>query len=348
LLLPLLSAACGKSEAPPPPVVQDGPTPVRIVVVRAHDLSAPVEATGLVVARDEVVLGFKVPGLVATISAESGMRVRAGAVLATLVPTEVDAVVSKATQAVERARREAERARRLARDSVIPKATLEDADTQLALAEADLRVAQFNAGYAEIRAPQAGTVLRRVSAPGALVAPGVPVVMFRPDGKGMVLRAGLADRDASRVRAGDRAVVSFDAVPDRTYQGRVERVSAMANAANGTIDVDIALSGNAASLATGLVGRARIGTGRQRSQLAIPLGALLEADGDSARVFTIDKDGDIAKVRRIRIGAPRADLIPVLGGLVEGERVIVSGTAYVTDGGRVRITPSDGSTPKSP
>ena len=335
-----LLLACGESAPPPPMAERDRPVPVQVVTVARQEVAPPVVATGFIAARDEVALAFKVPGVIASLPVESGLRVEAGALLATLVPTEVEAVVAKADQGVNRARREVERTRRLAADSVLPRVLRDDAETMLALAQADQRMARFNAEQAEIRAPRRGVVLRRLSAPGGLVGPGVPVVLFRPDGDGVLLRAGLSDRDAARVRPGDRATVRFDALPDQSFTGRLQRVAAMANPANGTFDADIALNAAATRLASGLVGFARVVPTRQAPSVAIPLAALVEADGDSAQVFVVAGEAPVARARRIRIGPPESDLVAVLGGLEAGERVIVAGAAFVTDGGRVQLAPT--------
>lgn len=334
-LLALLVAGCEKDEEGHG-IALDQPVPVKVVTVGAADLTTPVVATGALAARDEVALGFKVGGVVESVSAEAGQRVAAGAVLARLAPAEIEASVAKATQAVEKARRDLDRVQRLYKDSVFTLAQREDAETARQLAEQDLRVAQFNAQYAVVRAPSAGVVLRRLSAPGALVGAGVPIVMFRPEGTGVLLRAGLSDRDAFRITTGDQATVRFDGAPDRIYTGRVTRVSSGANPASGTYDAEIDLEPAARSLSSGLVGRAEIRPIRRVTRLAIPIAAVVEADGDSARLFVVEKN--VAHIRRIQVGAPAAGMVSVIGGLLAGEQVVVSGGAYVTDGGPVKVT----------
>jgi RND family efflux transporter MFP subunit len=339
---PLLPWAlgCGGSEARParPAAVANEPIPVRVATLGQADLTMPVIATGTLSARDEVTLSFKVGGLVEAVSAEGGQRVAAGALLARLAPAEINANVAKATQAVAKARRDLDRFERLYRDSVITLAQREDAETALQIAQQDLLVAQFNAKYAEVRAPSAGVVLRRLSSPGALVGPGTPIVVFRPEDDGVLLRAGLSDRDAARVSPGDRVTVRFDGSPDRAYGGRVTRVAVGANSLSGTYDAEIDLDPSARSLASGLVGRAEIQPSRRVPRLAIPVAALVEADGDSARVFVVDTAASVARLRSIRIGPLGAGMVPVLGGLMAGEQVVVAGAAFVTDGGPIRVT----------
>lgn len=335
-LLACIALGCGGAE-PEPAVRSDEPIPVSVITVGEADLSTPVVATGTLAARDEVALAFKLGGVVESVGAEAGQRVESGTVLARLAQAEIEATVAKAQQAVGKAKRDAERARRLSRDSVTSTMQREDAETMLQLAEQDLRVALFNANYAEVRAPSAGVVLRRLASPGAMVAPGTPIVLFRPEGNGVLLRAGLSDRDAARVRAGDRAVVRFDGAPDRSYSGTVTRVAAGANPLSGTYDAEIDLEASARTLPSGLVGRAEIRTVRRMAKLALPLAALIEADGDSARVFVADSAGGTARLRRIRIGAIGGGMVPVLGGLTAGELVVLAGGAYVTDGGPIRV-----------
>ena len=349
LLLALVTAVSCGGDAVPDRVTADEPIPVTVVTVGSRDLTAPVVATGVLAGRDEVGLSFKVGGVVDSVPAEAGDRVVGGRLLARLSPEEVQAVVRKAELVFERARRDAERARRLSRDSITATAQREDAETMLGLAEQDLRAARFNATYAEVRAPSDGIVLRRLVSPGTIVGPGTPIVLFRPSGTGVLLRAGLSDRDAGRVSAGDRATVRLDAAPNRAFSGTVTRIAAGANPLSGTFDAEIALEGAARALASGLVGRAEIRPTRRLSRLALPASALIEADGDSARVFVLDSAGSVVRTRRIRIGTVGVGAVPVLGGLSAGERVVVGGAAYVIDGGRVVVRPNtptgDGRTP---
>ena len=53
------------------------------------------------------------------------------------------------------------------------------------------------------------------------MAAGAPVLILRAAGRGWVLRAGVSDRDVVRVALGDRAQITFDALPGRAFAATV-------------------------------------------------------------------------------------------------------------------------------
>jgi HlyD family secretion protein len=96
----------------------------------------------------------------------------------------------------------------------------------LAAARAELALAEAAVERTRIRAPGEGTVLTVMARVGELVAPSgdAPVVMFG-DLRGLRVKAEVEDRDATKVRVGQRVVVRGDAYPDREFEGRVTSVS---------------------------------------------------------------------------------------------------------------------------
>jgi RND family efflux transporter MFP subunit len=324
------------SAAQQPPAV-----PVAVATVGAAGEAVAVEATGTYASRDEIALAFKIGGVVRDVRVDQGATVKRGQLLASLDLREIDAQVSKAHVAVDKAERDVARLARLAADSVATTSQLQDATSARDAASADLRSAQVNREYALITAPEDGIVLSRAATAGTTVAPGVPQFTLGGARRGRVLRVGLPDHDALRVRTGDRATVAFDALRGRSaLTGRVVLVSQSADPRTGTYAVEIALEG-ANALPSGLVGRARITTRERSASDAVPVDALIEADRDSATVFVVDGPSTIgrtttARAVRVRVGELRGDRAEV-SGLTAGTPVITRGAPYVTAGARVKI-----------
>src|SRR5262249_21623492 len=196
-----------------------------------------------------VTLSFKIGGVVARVLVDEGKAVRAGDTLAALDLREIDAGVTRARSAAEKADRDLARARRLYADSVATLEQTQNAQTGLDVARAELETATFNRRYAVIVAPASGVILRRTAEPGELVQSGTPTLTLGSSAGGIVMRAGLADRDAVRIALGDRAVVRFGALPGRTFEGHVTEIAAAADALTGTYRTEITVPG-AAGLAS--------------------------------------------------------------------------------------------------
>ncbi len=328
-------AACAVGDAAPR--TADPATPVEVAVAQERAAAAPVLGSGMLSAKEEVMLSFKIGGVVEKARVESGQHVVAGEVLAELSPTEIGAEVDKARQGRDKSARDLERVKSLYRDSVATLEQLQDATTGLDVATSNLRIAEFNRQYAVIRAPFAGTVLRRTVEAHQLVSPGQPVVALRNDASGLVLRVGLPDREAVRVTAGDRATVRFDAYPGTQFAGRVLRVAAAATAGTGTYEAELSVLPGTHTIASGLIGSAEIEVRAAGRFAFVPVGALLEADADSATVFVLSADGARAERRRARVAFLDGSLVALSGGVVAEDRVVVEGATRLVDGAAVRV-----------
>jgi multidrug efflux system membrane fusion protein len=333
--------ACGGADASP--AKEDAAViPVRVVTPEYRRTQPPIVLTGTLGAKEEIPLAFKIGGVVARVAVEAGQAVREGDVLAELSLAEIDAQVSAAREGRDKAKRDYDRAMKLLADSVVTAAQAEDARTGLDVAEAQLRAAEFNQRYAVVRATADGVVLRRQLEVGQLVGPGAPVIVLRTERKGLVLRAAAADRDAVRLKEGDVAKVTFDAFPERSFNGRVERVAIAATLGTGTYETEIAVSAGGARLASGLIGRATLQTRSATALPTIPAEALLEVDGDKASVFVLTgaADGKAATVRRVvvRVAFLTEADAAIASGLDSSMRVVTAGATRLSDGARVSVT----------
>lgn len=345
--LPLLAAtltlgACGR-RAPDAAAVP--PTMIRTAPVEDALVAQPIVATGTVSAKDAPTLSFKIGGIVGRVLVDDGDHVRAGQVLAVLDLREIDALVRKADEAVDRARREAERAERLYRDSVATLQQKQDAATALEVARADQQVAAVNRRYATIVAPAAGVVLKRHVEAGELVTAGAPVISLAAEGRGTVLRIGLADRDVVRIRRGDPATVTFDARPDVPLKGSVREIGAGAEGGTGTYEVEVAIASPPAWLASGMIGRARLEPREKLRARMVPVEAVLEADGERGAVFVLDASSAKALRRPVRIGFIDGGRVAVTGGLDGVRTVVTDGAAFLRDGSPVRRAASSTTAP---
>ena len=253
-LPPSLAACRGAADARTVDADAGAPVPVAVATVASGAVDEPVTATGTFASRDAIPLSFKIGGVIDRVTVDQGARVAKGQLLAALDLREIDAMVDKARAGLEKAERDAARIKRLAADSVATLAQLQDANSALDAARADHATARVNREYAIIVAPEAGVVLQREATPGATIGAGTTVLTIGGSTRGKVLRAGLTDRDALRVRVGDTATVAFDALPTATYHGTVTLLGGAADPRTGTYTVEVTLR-DAGPLPEGLVGR---------------------------------------------------------------------------------------------
>ncbi len=312
-------------------------TPVRVAAATSGPAAPSIRTNGLLANKDEIRLAFKVGGVIRKLAVSEGERVRKGQRLAEIEQTEVNAQVEQARQAHEKAKRDAARGERLFEDKVISLEQLQDLRTQAAMAEAALNSAEFNWNYAAIVAPRDGTVLRRLAEERELVTAGTPVLVLGAQDKGFVVRTGLADREIVQVRLGDAAQVRLDALPDATLRGKVTEVASAADAASGMFRIEVTLEPTDLPLKSGLVAKLTVvpSTASAGSRVYVPIGAIVEGDGRTARLFVLDQDR--ARRRDVEVAFIEGDSVALVGGVDAGEKVITDGALYLEDGEQVAI-----------
>ncbi len=105
-------------------------------------------------------------------------------------------------------------------------ANLDAVRSQVLQAEAKLRTARINLSYCLIRAPQGGIVSRRTIQLGETLAVKQPFLSIVPlDFADVWVVANLREDQMDRVRDGNPATITLDAIPERSFHGWVESVS---------------------------------------------------------------------------------------------------------------------------
>jgi len=335
-LLAALLFACGKSENAPQPVTKGETIPVKVMRMTPGSFSSPISASGNFSTNDETLLSFKVGGIVSSILVQEGDAVKKGQILATLDLTEIQAGLNQAKLAYEKSLRDHERAGRLYRDSVATLEQFQNSKTALGIAEQQLRTTEFNLSYSQIRATQNGFVLRKFVNPGQLVTSGASVLQINGANQGnWMLKASVNDQNWALIAIGDSATIfpsNSDSLP-----GKVIRKSQAADPVTGAYWVEISPNqSQGLKLASGMFGKVLIHPTEHTDGWEIPYEAVLDASGSEGYVFVAD-DKQQAKKVKITLGKISPNTVQVLAGLESHSTLIVSGSAYLTDGSTIQI-----------
>jgi RND family efflux transporter MFP subunit len=315
--------------------------PVTVAEVGVAADAETIEATGTLVLKREALLSFKVAGIIASLTVRAGDEVAAGQVLASLNQTEISAREREARAQLELARKEHERAVELNRRGFVAARRVDDAKAALERAKAAFDVVHFDRGWTELKAPWDGVVLARYVEAGEMIAAGRAALAVGDTTSGFNLMLPIADRHVARLAVGDRADITFAAAESRVA-GRVARLAAKADPRTGGFEAEIAIDAPPASLRSGMIGKAiiRPASSRATTLVAIPAEAIVEGDGERVNVYVLNADGESAKLREVRLTRLEGSQALVGAGLSAGERVVVSGAAYIRSGDALRVVDS--------
>ena len=204
------------------------------------------------------------------------------------------------------------------------------AEAQLGTARAVRDAAALRRSYAELRAPDAGLISKRLVQPGQVVGAGGELLRLIRQGR-LEWRAELAEAELGRVKPGDR--IQLTTRDGKAVIGQVRAVSPGVDASTrtGTVYADLP---DPQGLQPGTYLQGRIDTGIGQG-LTVPAATVVQRDGHP-NVFTVDAKG-IARRVRIRTGGIANGQVEVLEGLKAGDAVVEQGAGFLGDGDSVRI-----------
>jgi RND family efflux transporter MFP subunit len=332
----LQSCTDGKGAAHTIPKATDA-IPVRVMALSPASSHTVIKASGQLTTDEETILAFKTAGIVSRVVVREGDAVRKGQLLATLDLTEINAGVAQARIAAEKAQRDFRRASNLYADSVATLEQLQNAETAAAVAARQLEATEFNRSYSEIHAPADGYVLKKFVNAGQVVSTGDPVLVTNAVNQGgWRLKVGVSDRQWSKLAVGDVADISIDAFPQEVLQGKIVRKSETADAASGAFTVDLLVQPAGLKLATGMFGAAEFTSKGTQDGWAVPFEAVLDAHDRDGFVF-VTTDGTTAHKQSVVIESFNGSHVIVSRGFEQGQQLIVSGSAYLTDGSPIHV-----------
>jgi RND family efflux transporter MFP subunit len=212
----------------------------------------------------------------------------------------------------------------------------EGADAHLASARAAVGVAAATESFTTLRAPFAGLVTERLSDPGNLATPGVPLLRIDSDGARQVV-VQVDEARAAYVHPGNRVRVLIDAADEHlAADNGVEGVIAEVARAVGTDQRAFTVKVTVPSTVTARSGSfARVVfRGAARGALLVPAHAI-QRHGQVSSVYVV-QDG-VARLRLIHVGTASSDGVEVLAGLDAGESIVTSSLTRLVDGANVAI-----------
>ena len=348
-------AGCSKGDSnaraeTAPPVVQVGAENIAIVANERIESGPPI--SGSLSAEREAAIRAEVPGSVVQILAEQGERVANGALLARIDDSAIReshisarSGVTTAQMSAEIAQRELSRAERLLAAGAIADRDLESvrrsataAQAQLADAKSRLALAEKQLSATQVRAPFAGIVGDRQVSAGDVVSPGAALFTV-VDPSSMRLEASLPAEALSNVRIGAQVRFAVTGYADRTFTGRVSRISPSADPVTRQVRIVVSIPATG-QLVSGLFAEGRVAT-ESKSVASAPLSAV-DRRGLEPFVLRI-RGGKVEKVV-VQVGTidDVAERVEITSGVAVGDTVLLGTAQGISPGTAIAVSaPSD-------
>jgi len=356
-LLPLAAlVACD----PAPEGREPQPRPIAWTTVERAAPTQTRTLSGVVEPVQRAPLSFEVGGRIATVAVEIGDRFEQGDVLATLDTRTLALARDERLSELEQARAalvEAEanfrRQRRLFEEGWVAEAAFDAArsarDTarsRVETAASRLAIARENLADAELTAPYAGVVERRLAEPSERVTAGRPVLEIHGDAGGFEVRVAAPETLVDRLQPGASHAVRLTAKPALELQGEVRHIGARAE--EGTAyPVTLALARRPPDLRAGMTAEVTFAlvpdaieltsAGPVPAVVEIPMTAFTAGEGDTRVAFVFDEASGTVERRAIVVGEVTGDRARIAAGLAPGEIVAAKGVTFLRDGQAVTL-----------
>ena len=331
----LFTTGCGSPAQSSSPEDEEAPAaiPVEAQMVERGVATAQISSTAALEAEDEATVVARVGGVVTELLVEEGQYVQKGQPLARLDDERLRLEVERAETALKQLKGVFERTQTMYDKQLVSSETFDQAKSNYEAQEVATDLARLELAYATVRSPISGWVSTRHIKAGNMVNPNDPTFQVTNLN---ALRAvlHLPERELSKLSVGQPATLRLDALPNRTFEGRVALISPVVDPETGTIRTTVEIRDPSRTAKPGMFGRVLIQHDRRENALLIPKNAVVEEDDETA-VFVIQDT--MALRRQVTTGYSDATRIEIAEGLQEGERVVVSGQSALRDSTRIEV-----------
>jgi HlyD family secretion protein len=189
-------------------------------------------------------------------------------------------------------------------------------------AQARLSAAELQAGRLTVRAPSDGTVTALLAVPGSPADPSTPVATVA-DLRHLAVSVDLSEFDVARVRRGDPAVLSVDALGGKALRGRVVFVAPTGLDNGGVVTFPVRVElGRVASVKPGMNVSVKIVVAQRVNVVRVPLEAVTDRGIAGHRVTVVGAGGRTSS-RQVTLGLADNKQVEIRSGLRAGERVLL-------------------------
>ncbi len=198
-------------------------------------------------------------------------------------------------------------------------------EEQIKVAQIAVRQAEIDLASAKIVAPYAGVVAAIASNVGEQVGGGTAVITL-VDPQAVRIDATVDEADVGKVAVGQTAEITFDALPNERFAGKVLAVAPSATVQQGvvTYQVSLQIEQRGRTLPAGMTANVSLIVAQKDNVLMVPNRAI-RTQG-RARVVEVETAAGTYERRQVRVGLSNDQMSEIVEGLSEGEQVVIPST----------------------
>ena len=314
--------------------------PVEVIKAGTVMLPQTITAVGSLRSDESVTLRPEVAGRITAILFQEGQRVTKGATLVRLDAAINLADVQQVRANLALAKSKYERAIDLSGRNFISSQARDEAKNNFEVAQAALALAEAKLAKTELTAPFSGIIGLRVVSVGDYVKEGADLVNLEAIDP-IKVDFRVPETFMRDVQVGQAVVVALDALPGKTYDGRIIALNPLVDAGGRALVIRAQVRNQDAALRPGMFARVTLITRAEKESLVLPEEALVP-QGTEQFVFRV-VDGKAVRAA-VKTGQRRDSKVEILSGVDKGDMVVIAGQIRLRDGVSVRVAGADADT----
>ena len=313
------------------------PPAVEVVKVEKAMLVDETQSVGSLRSFQGVMLRPEVGGRVSQVLFKDGQKVKKGQVLVQFDDQLPAAQLAQSKAELSIAQANHTRNQELVSQNFISKRSLDESDAALQVAQAKLALAQATLQRLKVLAPFDGTAgLRQINV-GDYLKDGADMVNVE-DIEAVLLDFRLPERFQAKIKPGQKAQVTMDALPGRKFTAVVQAIDPLIDANGRSVGVRGCIDNRQMQLRPGMFARVNAVFGERDDALVIPEEAIVPQGGRATVLRVVpgpNKDELISERVTVKIGIRQPGRVEILEGLSMGDSVVVAGQQRLQKEGTV-------------
>lgn len=345
----ILLGAC--SEQPPEPRAPSA-RPVKTLEIGALGHGGPRYFPGRIDAGRKASLAFRVPGTVQELLIKEGDRVWKDQVVAKLDNKDYQLVVNDRQTTYQNARKNYQRGKELVGKGAISRRDFDQLEADFKNTRTALEAARQDLSYTELKAPFDGLVAKRHIDAFEEVQAKQEVLEIQDTShlevkfdvpERMVRNLRKLDEEGRRIRDRIPVSVTFEGQPDKSYTLSFKEVSTRADAQTQTFEVTYDMDKpSSLNVLPGMTATVAVDLSEllaKQQAIRVPVAAVVGDVKLAPQVWVVDTQKMSVQPRDVEVGAMQGGSIEIREGLAAGDRVVVAGAPFLTDGMPVTLMP---------
>ena len=307
---------------------------VRTDTIKLEKIAADYVANGNFIPLQELNFQAENSGRVVKVLVKEGSPVSIGQTLAVIKGDQLSIEVSNANAAYQNALTDSQRYENAFKTGGVTRQQLDQAKLALVNAKAKLQQANITFGDATIKSSINGIVNKKSVEPGTVVAPGTQLFELVNVSK-LKLKVTVDESHIATLKVGSTVKVTASVYPDKEFTGKITFIAPKADESlNFPVEIEITNNANN-DLKAGMYGTAVFTSAADQTPVLTVSRNAYVGSVSSNQVFVVN--GDKVRLTKIVSGRNFGDKVEVLGGLKEGDIVVVSGQINLTDGAQISV-----------